>query len=68
MPRAPSRAAAIKCWSAHKYKSYRIVLLLVDAPGGRDPGKQLSAQRLALTMPPNLVSREALDRRSFIRV
>lgn len=37
MPRAPSRAAAIKCRSAHKYKSYRIVLLLVDAPGGPQP-------------------------------
>lgn len=38
------RAAAIKCPSAHKYKSYGIVLLFLDAPGGRDPEKQLSAQ------------------------
>lgn len=68
MPRAPSRAAAIKCRSAHKYKSYRIVLLLVDAPGGRDPGKQLSAQRLALTMPPNLVSRTLLVRTAADRL
>lgn len=62
MPHAPSQAAAIKCRGAHKYKSYGIVLLFVDAPGGRNPGKQLSAQRLALTMPPNLVSRTSLMR------
>lgn len=63
-PLARTRAAAAIKWrGAHKYKSYGIVLLLVDAPDGRDPGKQLSAHPPRGSLAPHNAAKFGLAKR-----